>query len=575
MGVKHFWIWFKNNFGHNIASLKHDQNFKNINTKIDNLMIDMNGVIHNSAQKIYEYGNHKPLKSSLLKNSKKIRVNHKLKEENLFKDVCNTIDNIFKITSPEKKLVLCIDGVAPLCKATQQRSRRFRSAFEKSEEEFASFDQNKISPGTKFMDNLTRYIDWYIRKKVSTDKSWQDIEIIFSNEKVAGEGEHTILDYIRYHGNDNDTYCINGLDADLIMLSLVSHKPNFYVLREDLYDKENAYFNINIGNTRKNLVDIMKWDGGCNFIPESAINDFVFLCFMTGNDFLPHIPSIEILEGGIDIILDVYKSVGKIHGHITKKIDNKIVFDKSSLEAFMGTISFYEKDMFENKINRKHSFFPDPLLEKHCKFIDSSLSLNLENYRSDYMKTMFPENISEEKICHDYIEGLQWVISYYVSGISNWTWNYPYHYAPFAHHIKNHIKTFNFRSYSNTKPATPYQQLLTILPPRSSKLLPEPLANLLTNPDSPMNEFCPSKLDIDLAGKRKEWEGIVLLPMVKKEVVDTLYFSTLSKIDNRELSRNKSGKSFKYNYNPDNIYTFKSYYGNIDHCTTKVTMFDI
>ena len=90
-----------------------------------------------------------------------------------------------------------------------------------------SFDSNCITPGTQFMDYLSKYIDWYIKNKISTEEKWQNIEIIFSTEKAPGEGEHKLINYMRYYGDPNDTFCIHGLDADLIMLALGTHLPNF------------------------------------------------------------------------------------------------------------------------------------------------------------------------------------------------------------------------------------------------------------------------------------------------------------------------------------------------------------
>ena len=86
-----------------------------------------------------------------------------------------------------------------------------------------AFDSNCITPGTSFMHRLGSHLRFFIRKKMETDATWQKPKIIFSGHDVPGEGEHKIMECIRW-AKINSTYkpnlrhCMYGLDADLIMV---------------------------------------------------------------------------------------------------------------------------------------------------------------------------------------------------------------------------------------------------------------------------------------------------------------------------------------------------------------------
>jgi 5'-3' exoribonuclease 2 len=145
---------------------------------------------------------------------------------------------------------------------------------------------------------------------------------------VPGEGEHKIMNYIRLqrasaNHDPNTRHCLYGMDADLIMLALASHDPYFSIIREvvklkgknaeefhdeDDDDGKQKFQWIHIETLREYLAhDLVvtnlpfKWD------LERVIDDFVFLCFFVGNDFLPELPSLEIHEGAIDNLVDYYK----------------------------------------------------------------------------------------------------------------------------------------------------------------------------------------------------------------------------------------------------------------------------
>ena len=578
MGIKHFFYWFKKNFGKNIMSLRSNQTFETKGVSIDNLMIDLNGIFHASTQKIYEYGNCKPPDRLMGKPFRRKKMGSLKQQMKVFEDVCKNIEDLFMLVSPKKRLILCVDGPAPLSKQNQQRQRRFRSATEKDEDEFKRFDSNAITPGTKFMDYLTKYIDWYIQKSITENERWKNIEVVFSNEKAPGEGEHKIINYIRFFGDPKDSFCIHGLDADLIMLALGTHLPNFWILREDLYDAKNEFFVIDIGTTRVELAQLMDWNEqndenndskeSPKFEQESAVNDFIFICFMVGNDFLPHIPSLEIIEGGIDQMLDVYKNVGEYYGHLTHTIRDEVIFRKTTLEVFLGTIAQYDKGILEDKLLHKDQFFTDKLLEKNAKFVEGKYNVDINKYRMDYYKDCF-DNIEIKDICHQYFVGMQWVLSYYTRGVPDWKWCFQHHYAPFAHELAYHLPTFEFPKKKKTQPTTPFQQLLSVLPPKSSSLIPVPLSQLLTDSKSGIKKFCPEKFDVDVSGKRRAWEGIVLLPMVNFGVIREEYFKHIGKVSSKDLKRNISGSSWVYTYTPNSSFELRSYYGDILKCRVK------
>lgn len=561
MGIHHFFSWFRKTIGKDtIQYIKKSDCIQDNN--IDTLLLDLNGVIHTSCQKVYQYGNHKH-KSLLLQHKFKNKT-YGLKDQlRVFKDVCQTIDKMVQITSPRKRVVICIDGVAPQSKQRQQRGRRFKSAMERSNTE--SFDSNSITPGTKFLHNLSKYIDWYITKSLHHGKSlYKNKEIIFSSEKVPGEGEAKCFQWIRLYGKQDETYCIHSLDSDLIMLSLSCQRKNMYIIREALYDRNWDFQVVDMLSVREKLQTILHKD---------CVNDFVLICYLVGNDFLPKIPSIDIVKGGIDTIMDIYKSVYESYGNIFKKSGKE--YNLNALGEFFKKLGNLEHKNLQDKLNSS-GYFTDTLLEGSSTLSQENNKkvLDFGKYRTSYYDTKFVKGTSIESICHSYIEGMLWVHSYYHNGVSNWSWKFPHNYAPFCGDIATYIKSYTHNKLPTDNPTLPFQQLLCVLPPQSENLLPPPLNTILTDRKSPFSTYIPEKVHIDTEGHKYKWTGIVQLPFIDFDIMLKEYEKYYEKVIFKDQLRNRHDKTVTY-IHTDEGYMYRSFYGNIRNCKISKQVVDI
>lgn len=193
---------------------------------------------------------------------------------------------------------------------------------------------------------------------------------MLSDTSVPGEGEHKMMDYIRnlrqQPGYDPNTrHCFYGPDADLIMLSLVTHEPHFVIIREihqsksdkrgvqrqDVKDTSELQL-IHISLLRdyflleyREFAPIMKM----RFDLERIIDDFIFFCFFIGNDFLPSLVTLDIYEGSLDQLIDFYKSyLPHMTDYITE--NGRIFWDRA--EPFIGMLAKHEDTVFSQRVEQ-------------------------------------------------------------------------------------------------------------------------------------------------------------------------------------------------------------------------------
>ena len=527
------------------------------------------------------------------------------------------------------------------------------------------FDSNYITPGSEFLGKCSSALKAYIKSRINKDPLWKNLNVIFSDASVPGEGEHKILDFIRTQRNSNKydsntSHCIYGADADLIMLSLIMHEPNFFIIRESLnenyylvceqcgkhghtskecksskikfnkaeatgeqisqYNKERIneieFSLIKIGVLRDYLENEFK-DLIKNYEFERIIDDFVFLCFLVGNDFLPNLPSLKIREGGIDALTLIYKNIlpkmdeyltngkgqlnlqqceilfkdlSQIEGEFFKKgIEKKIQEDKKkkSLSKFQknNILSIFRniknyKDYNKNKRgkilfdqNKFNELLKEAISEENNKKIDEykdDIKLGTKGWKDRYYMEKFhlsfkndkiEKEIKElkEKIKKYYIEGLRWVFEYYYNGCISWSWFYPFHYAPFASDLTN-IKDIKL-NFELSQPFLPFEQLLSVLPPYSAGALPPCFQKLMKDPLSPIADFYPRNIKLDINNQPYAWMGVNLLPFIDAErihkIVEVVMNKNKDKLNKNSLKLNGRGDNILISDNSKNIHTLE------------------
>lgn len=135
---------------------------------------------------------------------------------------------------------------------------------------------------------------------------------------------------------------------------------------------------------------------------------------------------------------------------------------------------------------------------------------------------------------------------------------------------------FNF---TKGQPFKPYEQLMGVLPDRSKKIVPTVYHDLMTNPNSPIIDFYPRDFELDMNGKKMDWEAVVKIPFIdEKRLLDAMApKNELLPAD--EKARNGFGVPIKFTYSPDVNFVFPSsmpgIFPDIQSCRCIENIFDL
>jgi 5'-3' exonuclease len=532
---------------------------------IDNLYMDCNSLIYDAVKNSPTYD----------------KTKRREYEKELITMVCKKIDYYVESLKPRKRVFIAFDGVAPVAKLSQQRDRRYKSWYTAQlQREFEgkaykeAWNTSSITPGTDFMKELNETVmNYYMAKNHAMEFA---SEFIVSSSSEAGEGEHKIFEYMRkhpqYHNPPDMVTLVYGLDADLIMLTLnhLHITPNLYLFREtpefiksiDSTLDANTDYLLDIpelaasivkylhsyGETQKTRQTPLAGEYGkfdiklednyklvSNETTTNRIKDYIFICFLLGNDFLPHFPALNIRTVGIDVMLNVYReTIGntdtflingmsiqwgnfyKMIKHIANKEDDLLMDEHKKRDKFAkrfgssGAASGYGragnamnafngrngKNQFaapKNEILRGNTSMntnDNNILGDDVQCMEDLLLLpmkdrSIEKYINPferdweyrYYKALFEIDVNDERkkqICVNYLEGLEWTFHYYIKGCIDWRWCYNYHYAPLFKDLVKYIPQISSQ-FITPKPQQSIEdvvQLCYVLPRENLNLLP-------------------------------------------------------------------------------------------------------
>ncbi|TVY82704.1 5'-3' exoribonuclease [Lachnellula suecica] len=213
--------------------------------------------------------------------------------------------------------------------------------------------------------------------------------------------------------------------------------------------------------------------------------------------------------------------------------------------------------------------------------MDRQYEVKFQEWKDKYYEGKFEwdrKNDTElTKLCENYVQGLQWVLFYYYRGVASWPWYYQYHYSPMISDVIKGLKAdVNFKL---GQPFHPYEQLMGVLPDRSKKIVPTVYHDLMTNPNSPIIDFYPRDFELDMNGKKMEWEAVVKIPFIQEDRLLAAMAPKNLLLSDDEKFRNEFGVTLKFTYDPQVNFTHPSsligIFPDINNCHCVENIFEL
>ena len=446
-------------------------------------------------------------------------------ERLLLDDLVAYTVKVWQSVGSPREVFLAVDGVVPMAKMKQQRHRRFKSAWlthqeiqEGLREEKPSWDTNCITPGTRFMKRLTERLE----KLCSLRTQWS-----VSGPDQPGEGEHKIMAKLRAQEPSSDPILVYGLDADLILLTLLNAKRPTFLVREasemgvvqlDGFGEEQfSYFSVEIlkAKTVPDEVDLISYGAAMSLL---------------GNDFLPHSLTVKMRDDGHGKIVQGLRSLASQGLSFVVQEEDHWKINHQALYFLLQTWAAEEDTRMLHTLKKKLQMRGSQQRTLDTKPLEWNVESGLvwkqngewklaPQWRDVYWTQWLSCSSRGERmsLCRDYLFGLQWILDYYLGQAPvEMTWCYSRLVPPLWCDLVAYLETQIYEPLvlEAHAPIQPGEQLAMVLPVSSWHLVQTPQFQHL--PDL-LPQFWPTRFELFSAGRCRLWECEPLLPLLPIE----------------------------------------------------------
>lgn len=479
-------------------------------------------------------------------------------------DACiQQVVKLVSVAKPSDLVYIAVDGVCPYSKMIQQRNRRYMSMWRAKRLKAASvpggWTSNCVTPGTEFMaalDAALRGCDWGSKFGPLSVGA-----VIVSGSDEAGEGEHKIFQHISSSPGAKKGDVVYGLDADLILRSIISKNADDIVLMREkavfraavpcVKDTGAAeYMALSIGGLRTAIHTDAVDAYGTDLDKDSFLTDYAMLMTFIGNDFLPGLSYLKIKEGGIRQLVNAYMAVAESIGmRLVQQPSGgvNIIFVHTLLQMLSAHEHAGLLDSASAYLERRA---PPPTgveaddLEAYPLQPRHKVPLCLPAASSDWRAAYYAQLLrihksgpgleqQVQRLCAEYVRGLHWVHRYYWEHVSDHDWAYVHAYSPtitdLAAYTATHMalqQTAEDDGRRGGRAPTRIDrglQLLLVLPPCDAGLLPAPLRPIMTDITRGCLHYYPHDFELDTCLRTHLWECRARLPAFDLAHISSVY----------------------------------------------------